>query len=215
MKFINKKFNCIFALLFLLFLISARLAADSGAENKKINKDQSTRIDLSGNYLFLSFGAYYLHTTAPYFPKVKNYILSPGFEHATRINAGHEFVLGYNWEWLPGKGTGDANISEYFFAWRYHLQSLSYLPIYSFFFDFSMGVYDYYHNDYAERLRTGAFSLGLGSRFRLSPNWFLQFQIRFRNLQFFISEDISAISGGQDQVLDSLIFRLALGYRYF
>lgn len=204
---------------FVIIFILARMT-DQGIA--KVKNDKNAKTDskkLTGNYLLLLPGFYYTTYEGEFLSSRKNMAWGGAIEHLIRINASHELVVGGMYQQnQPSSGSGLTSINGYFLRWRYHIPSFNIGTIYSLFFDFSGGIYEFNGGDLTNRLRSRGFEIGLGNRFSFQNNLILQLGVRLRNLKFNIlgrAAGNNEIQGSGTEILNTVSIQLGLGYRYF
>jgi hypothetical protein len=205
-------------LLFVLFPYAAKAkgARDSfaGQKNKAPGKQQNDVIDpsKSASYLghwFLVGGGFHYNSypVADYLPVTRELSWDAALEYSMRLTRFSElsFLLDYQSlhpESLEGHQIG------YSLSYKYHLAGLTIPDFFSFYFEFSLGLADYLHEDITA-MRTAGSSVGLGGQFYLGDRWLVRLSSRYRWLRYSLPE-----SAGDSPEINSLVFYLSMGMRH-
>ncbi len=199
----------------LLFILFFSTMGEVIAANRGIGKVESSD-GLIGNYVSISGALSYLQADAGKLSQIGENGLALLLEHHSRLTQSHEIILGVGGEWLANeKNQFLTLLTSYEFTWRYHILPLSFLPRFSLFFDFALGIIDYTAEGYSGKLRSGAYTLGVGNTWRLYQGILLQWQFRFRNLQFFFPQEYLVAEEDFSQQIDSLALRIGFLVRYY
>ncbi len=192
--------------IFIIFLNSASIfAADKTPENNQTHHHTplGNSILIQGSWAYNSYNTHFLPI------KKKN---SYGYmlEHQTRLSRTSELVFSIEQMWYKKDTDYMAHILwGYRFSWRYHIPAFMYKDSYSLYLNISWGIYDLWASGINTRIRTGAWSIGLGNRFYLGERVSLQMDTRIRNLQFNFPGQYPS-----REWIDSFYLSIGIGFRY-